>query len=363
MNPAATVDWLSNTARELGFAALSISQPNLAEAQRHYGDWIQAGFHGEMDYMARNADKRFDPAALVAGTVSVISVALPYLPAPLDEEWQAISWQRLQKTDQAYISRYAHGRDYHKVVRGRLQKLADQLADHLAKHTTVAPLLYRVFSDSAPVPEVAIAAQSAMGWRGKHSLLLNRTLGSMFFLGELYVNIDLATSPAHESHCGSCTACIDVCPTQAIVAPYQVDARRCISYLTIEYAGVIPHEFRAAIGNRIYGCDDCQLACPWNKFAQSSVLDDFKVRYSLDSSSLLDLLAWDESEFNDKTAGSAIRRIGHAQWQRNILLALGNLDAVGVDVEVFAALSEFVTHANPILAEQAQWSYSQLAGI
>ena len=345
--------WLNCTARELGFAAVSVSQPDLSKAQNFYHDWIQAGFHGEMDYMARNADKRFAPAQLVPETVSIISVAMPYLPAPLDADWQTISWQTLETSDQAYVSRYAHGRDYHKVVRSRLQTLAERLTEHLAPK----PVSFRVFSDSAPVPEVEIAAQSSLGWRGKHTLLLNRSLGSMFFLGELYVSVDLPVSAPEVNHCGSCSACMDVCPTRAIVAPYQVDARRCISYLTIEYSGEIPHEFRVAIGNRIYGCDDCQLACPWNKFAQTSELPDFVVRNGLNDASLLTLLAWDEAMFHQQMAGSAIYRIGHAQWQRNLLLALGNGAATP---EVLTALSGFINHPNPILAEQAQWSRAQL---
>jgi epoxyqueuosine reductase len=352
--------WLQTAARELGFARLSISKPDLAQAQIHYNDWIQAGFHGEMGYMARNADKRFAPAQLVPDTVSIISVALPYLPASLTADWQTISWQTLDSADQAYVSRYAHGRDYHKVVRARLQKLAERLTEFLSKSIAPEPLLYRVFSDSAPVPEVEIAAQAGLGWRGKHTLLLNREFGSMFFLGELYVSLDLPVSTPEANHCGSCSACMDVCPTRAIVAPYQVDARRCISYLTIEYAGEIPHEFRHAIGNRIYGCDDCQLVCPWNRFAQASALPDFAVRHGLDDVSLLALLAWDEAMFHAHMAGSAIYRIGHAQWQRNLLLALGNQLRAGENaVAVRAALSAFVHHANPVLAEQAQWSLAQ----
>ena len=354
------LNWLHTTARELGFADLVISQPELSEARKHYLQWISAGFHGEMGYMARHGELRFEPSALVPETVSVITVIMPYLPAPLAEDWQTVSWRRLDTPTQAYISRYAHGRDYHKVVRARLQKLADALAAKIAPQT----LIYRAFSDSAPVPEVEIAQQTRLGWRGKHTLLINRQFGSMFFLGELFVNLELPTTPAEQNHCGSCRACIDICPTQAIIAPYQLDARRCISYLTIEYAGSIPHALRRAIGNRIYGCDDCQLVCPWNRFAQGTTLDDFAVRHSLDEVSLLELLAWDEATFNDKTAGSAIRRIGHAQWQRNILLALGNVPNVphgAASAAIVAALQPFATHDNPILAEQAQWSLAQHA--
>ena len=349
------LNWLHTTARELGFADLVISQPELSEARKHYLQWISAGFHGEMGYMARHGELRFEPSALVPETVSVITVIMPYLPAPLADDWQKVSWRTLDTPTQAYVSRYAHGRDYHKVVRARLQKLADALAAKIAPQ----PLIYRAFSDSAPVPEVAIAAQTRLGWRGKHTLLINRQFGSMFFLGELFVNLDLPTTPAEKNHCGSCRACMDVCPTQAIVAPYELDARRCISYLTIEYAGSIPLEFRHAIGNRIYGCDDCQLVCPWNRFAQGTTLDDFAVRHSLDNVSLLELLAWDEATFNDKTAGSAIRRIGHAQWQRNVLLALGNVPRGETSAAIVAALQPFTTSENPILAEQAQWSLAQ----
>lgn len=349
------IDWLLSTARELGFADLVISQPELSDARKRYLQWISAGYHGEMDYMARHGDLRFEPSALVPETVSVITVIMPYLPAPLADDWQTVSWHTLDTPAQAYISRYAHGRDYHKVVRARLQKLADALTAKIAPQ----PLTYRAFSDSAPVPEVAIAAQTRLGWRGKHTLLINRQFGSMFFLGELFVNLDLPTTPAEQNHCGSCRACIDICPTQAIVAPYELDARRCISYLTIEFSGSIPLEFRKAIGNRIYGCDDCQLACPWNRFAKSSVLDDFAVRHSLDDTSLLELLSWDEAMFNDKTAGSAIRRIGHTQWQRNILLALGNVPHGTASSAIVAVLQPFISHDDPILAEQAQWSLKQ----
>ena len=349
------IDWLHSTARELGFADLVISQPELSAAHKRYMQWISAGFHGEMAYMARHGELRFEPSALVPETVSVITVIMPYLPAPLADDWQTVSWHTINSPEWAYVSRYAHGRDYHKVVRARLQKLADALAAKIAPQ----PLIYRAFSDSAPVPEVEIAAQTRLGWRGKHTLLINRQFGSMFFLGELFVNLDLPTTPAEKNHCGSCRACMDICPTQAIIAPYELDARRCISYLTIEYAGSIPLEFRRAIGNRIYGCDDCQLVCPWNRFAQGTTLDDFAVRHSLDDVSLLELLAWDEATFNDKTAGSAIRRIGHAQWQRNVLLALGNVPRGETSAAIVAALQPFTTSENPILAEQAQWSLAQ----
>ena len=355
MNHLDLNDWLHATARALGFADLVISQPELAHAKIEYQKWLAAGYHGQMSYMARHGELRFEPSQLVPDSVSIISVIMPYVPETAGAHWQADSWRTLATPDLAYISRYAHGRDYHKLMRARLQKLADLLAEKIAPE----PLIYRAFSDSAPVPEVEIAQQTRLGWRGKHTLLLNRAHGSMFFLGELFVNLDLPTHPVVQNHCGSCRACMDICPTQAIIAPYQLDARRCISYLTIEYADAIPVEFRRAIGNRIYGCDDCQLACPWNRFAQLSALDDFAVRNAFDHVSLLALLSWNEADFNEKTAGSAIRRIGHARWQRNILLALGNALDTNDKHEIMSALSSFTTHTNPILAEQAQWSFAQ----
>ena len=346
--------WIKAEARALGFAHVGISQPDLSAAKEGHLAWLADQFHGTMDYMTRNIDARFSPELLVPETLSIISVAMPYLAGGLSDEWQNEAWRTIHNGDQAYISRYALGRDYHKVVRNALQKLATAIEAKIAP----TPLTYRAFSDSAPVPEVEIAQQTALGWRGKHTLLLNRTHGSMFFLGELYVNLDLTVDQPTTAHCGQCTACIDVCPTQAIVAPYRVDARRCISYLTIEHKGEIPHEFRAAIGNRIYGCDDCQLACPWNKFAQKSDLSDFAARHSLNDVDLLTLLNWDEATFKSNMAGSAAYRIDHAQWQRNLLLALGNADPQPAHL---AALQAFTSHDNPILAEQARWSLARHA--
>lgn len=349
---AALADWIKAAAHAQGFSNATLSQPDLRAAKTSYLSWLANEFHGEMGYMARHQDARFAPATLVPDAVSILSVTLPYLADTLDDDWQQQAWQTIEQPNQATISRYALGRDYHKVVRTRLQKLAEQIEQHIDR-----PLTYRAFSDSAPVPEVEIAQQTALGWRGKHTLLLNRDAGSMFFLGELYLGLYLPTDAKTTEHCGSCRSCMDVCPTQAIIAPYRVDARRCISYLTIEFGGEIPHEHRKAIGNRIYGCDDCQLTCPWNKYAVKSDLSDFAVRHQLDNLSLLDALAWTESEFKEKMAGSAIHRIGHAQWQRNILLALGNADRVAAHID---ALQQFCTHDNPILAEQAQWSLAQL---
>lgn len=349
---AALVEWIKSAARAQGFSNATISQPDLRAAKTSYLSWLAHEFHGEMGYMARHQDARFEPTTLVPDAVSILSVTLPYLADTLDDDWQQQAWQTIHEPNKAAISRYALGRDYHKVVRNRLQKLAQQIEQHIG-----SALVYRAFSDSAPVPEVEIAQQTALGWRGKHSLLLNRDAGSMFFLGELYLGLDLPADAQSTEHCGSCSACMDVCPTQAIIAPYRVDARRCISYLTIEFSGEIPHEFRRAIGNRIYGCDDCQLVCPWNKYASKSDLSDFAVRHQLDDLNLMDALAWTETMFKEKMAGSAIHRIGHAQWQRNILLALGNATPTERHIEAARA---FINHENPILSEQAHWSLAQL---
>lgn len=343
---------LRASAAQLGLAHVSVSQPDLSTAREAHLNWLAQGMHGEMSYMARNIEGRFAIDGLVPDALSIISVSLPYLAPQLEADWQNQAWRTMQTPQRASVSRYALGRDYHKVMRGKLQKLGQALSEYVAPFQ----LQYRVFSDSAPVPEVEIAQQSALGWRGKHTLLLNRSQGSMFFLGELYVNLDLPIDAPASPHCGSCTSCMDICPTRAIVAPYQVDARRCISYLTIEFSGQIPHEFRRAIGNRIYGCDDCQLVCPWNKFATRSDCADFEARHDLHQSDLIDLLAWDESAFKTRMAGSAIHRIGHAQWQRNIILALGNCQK---SAEIAAALQPFCQHDNDVLREQAQWSVAQ----
>lgn len=323
--------------RELGFQQVGISDVILDPHHRHYKQWIEKNFHGEMTYMERNVDKRLHPPELVPDTLSVICVRLDYL---VDEECNLL--ELLDHETQAYISRYALGRDYHKLMRKRLQKFADRIGE------VCGDMGYRVFTDSAPVLEKALAAKAGIGWQGKHSNLLHREHGSWFFLGEIYTDMKLDIDAPLENHCGRCTSCIDICPTAAIVEPYRVDARRCISYLTIEHRSEIPLEFRAAIGNRIYGCDDCQLVCPWNRFAQYSQEPDFKPRHGLDSISLLDCYRWSEAEFMRKMEGSAIRRIGHQCWLRNVVVALGNAahdpHIIATLKQDYAAHSDFIQH-------------------
>lgn len=325
--------------RELGFAALGFARAEPGEAAERLRDWLAEGCHGEMDYMARHADLRADPARLHPGTLSVVSTAIDYLP----------HGKLAEAPGQAAISRYAQGRDYHKVVRNRLQKLAEAI------EKLIGPFGYRVFSDSAPVMEVEFARQAGIGWRGKHTLLLSKA-GSWRFLGEIYTDLPFPPDSPSDAHCGSCTACLDACPTGAIVAPFKVDARRCISYLTIELDGAIPVEFRPLIGNRIYGCDDCQLCCPWNRFAQIGDAE-FAPRHGLDQATLLDLFAWSEQEFENRLAGNPIRRIGHQRWLRNIAVALGNGPATAAAT---AALSEKMKDASPVLAEHLAWALARL---
>jgi len=303
--------------------------------------------------MTRHGTARSRPAELVPGTVSVITAAMDYLPADAPADWRERAWQSLDMAENAQISVYARGRDYHKVLRTRLQKLAERLAG------AIGPYGFRAFTDSAPVLEVELAQRSGIGWRGKHTLALSRERGSMQFLGEIYVDVALPRTSPVPAHCGECTACIDLCPTRAIVAPYRLDARRCLSYLTIEQDGPIPVEFRRAMGNRIYGCDDCQLACPWNKYAQRSALPDFDVRDDWRSPTLLALWQWDEATFLRRTEGSAIRRIGHARWQRNLAVALGNLLAQRDDEEVRQALAARRHDASPLLREHIDWALAQ----
>ena len=334
--------------RELGFSGVAVADCQLDTAETRLLDWLAAGRHGEMDWLARHGSARSRPAELVPGTRRVITARLDYFP-PDSADPHAV----LADPGTAYVARYALGRDYHKVFRNRLQRLVDRLAAEAPGRR------FRVFTDSAPVLEVELAARSGLGWRGKHTLLLNREHGSWFFLGEIYTDLELVVDAPEVAHCGTCQACIDVCPTRAIVAPWVLDARRCISYLTIELAGAIPEEFRGAMGNRIYGCDDCQLVCPWNRFARTSELADFAVRNALDHADLVELFAWSEADFNERLAGSAIRRIGHERWLRNIAIALGNAPA---SPAVLGALAGRADHPSPLVREHVGWALRRHAG-
>ncbi|WP_233831881.1 tRNA epoxyqueuosine(34) reductase QueG [Paraburkholderia sp. ZP32-5] len=395
--------------RELGFGAIGISDTDLSAAEAPLAAWLEAGCHGEMDYMAKHGMKRARPAELVAGTRRVITARIAYLPArtlagevsgrasesasgrasesasasafastpesaqqgasegaPRERDWRAVAHARLADPSTAVVSIYARGRDYHKVMRNRLQHLADRI------EAAIGPFGYRVFTDSAPVLEVELAQKAGIGWRGKHTLLLQRDAGSLFFLGEIYVDIplptDAATSPdaAPEtpgSHCGSCKRCLDACPTGAIVEPYKVDARRCISYLTIELKGSIPQDMRPLIGNRVYGCDDCQLVCPWNKFAQAAPVDDFDVRHGLDRASLVELFGWSADEFDTRMQGSAIRRIGYESWLRNLAVGMGNAlraapTSLAADARaaIVQALRQRADDPSALVREHVEWA-------
>jgi epoxyqueuosine reductase len=341
-------------AKEAGLSQIGVASIDLSATEPGLAAWLSAGFHGSMDYMARHGMKRARPAELVPGTVSVITARVDYRPASSVDGWQAIEWQRLAQPEAAAVSLYARGRDYHKVLRSRLQALADRIVSE------VGPFGHRVFTDSAPVLEVELAARSGLGWRGKHTLALSREAGSTFFLGEIFVDLALPATGAADAHCGSCSACIDVCPTRAIVAPYRLDARRCISYLTIEHEGPVPVELRSLIGNRIYGCDDCQLVCPWNKFAQRSALPDFEPRHGLDRATLLELWAWTEPQFLSRTEGSAIRRIGWRRWRRNLAVALGNaLRATGEAATAAALRAARADESDAVVAEHIDWALAQ----
>jgi epoxyqueuosine reductase len=331
--------------RTLGFQQVGISDIDLSAAEQHLQAWLDKGFHGEMDYMARHGHKRSRPAQLEPGTMRVISARMDYLPQAMDA-----MHDNLQDRAQAYVSRYALGRDYHKLIRQRLQQLAQQIAG------VCGPFGYRVFCDSAPVLEKAIAEKAGLGWIGKHSNLIDERTGSWFFLGEIYTDLPLPVDQPATNHCGTCRACLDACPTRAIVAPYQVDARLCISYLTIELRGSIPVELRPLIGNRIYGCDDCQLVCPWNRFARLGAEADFQPRQGLDSTTLIELFRWEEDEFLRRTEGSAIRRIGHECWLRNIAVALGNAPT---DQAVTQALQARLKHPSPLVREHVEWALQQ----
>ena len=332
-------------ARSFGFQQLGVSDINLAKAEAELAAWLASGFHGNMHYMARHGTKRSRPDELVPNTIRVISVRMDYFSKTPQSSWQVIN-----NDQQGFISRYALGRDYHKLMRRRLQRLADKIKQE------VAPMNSRVFCDSAPVMEKAIAEKAGIGWVGKHSILLNKDHGSYFFLGEIYTDLALPLTDPIAEHCGTCTACIDICPTKAIVAPYKVDARRCISYLTIELRDSIPIEFRPMMGNRIYGCDDCQLICPWNKFAQETVESDYLPRHGLDAPQLVDLFSWTEQMFLKKLEGSPIRRIGYECWLRNISVALGN--ATSSDA-VIAALKSRLDHPSKLVREHVHWAIAQ----
>lgn len=370
-------------AGSLGFSQIGVAGVDLASAEPGLTRWLADGFHGSMGYMAAHGMKRARPAELVPGTVRVITARMDYLPRPPDlnrlphlpdlnrlphelsgdapgsdrqdrQDWRTTEWQRLADRSQATVSLYARGRDYHKVLRSRLQRLADRIAE------AVGPFGHRVFTDSAPVLEVELAARSGLGWRGKHTLALSREAGSMFFLGEIYIDLPLPPTTPVESHCGSCRACIDICPTGAIVAPYRLDARRCISYLTIESAEPIPLELRPLIGNRIYGCDDCQLACPWNKFAVRSPLADFDPRAAVGDATLLQLWAWSEADFLRHTEGSAIRRIGFERWQRNLAVAIGNALHEADDPVLRGALVGRREACSELVREHIDWALAPL---
>ena len=342
LDSAALLSSIREWSTELGFTGLGVAGIDLPADEAHFLEWLHAGFNGDMDYMSRHGSKRTRPAELIPGTVSCISVRMDYWPA---EAADAAS--TLEDANLGYVSRYALGRDYHKLLRARLQQLCDRIQQ------AVGPFGHRVFTDSAPVLEKALARNAGLGWIGKHTNLIDAQAGSYFFLGEIYLDLPLPADEPSTAHCGSCTACMPACPTGAIVAPYRLDARRCISYLTIELHGAIPEEFRPAIGNRIYGCDDCQLVCPWNKFARPTTQNDFAVRHGLDHSRLIDLFAWTEAEFLEKTNGSAIRRIGHERWLRNIAVALGNAPA---SPAVIAALESRAEHPSALVREHVAWA-------
>ena len=348
---------LGQWATEAGFSQIGVAGIDLAAAEPGLRAWLDAGFHGEMAYMARHGTMRARPAELVPGTVSVICARMDYLPRDTPADWPQREAARLHDAAQGVVSLYARGRDYHKVLRRRLQLLAERLAG------AIGPFGHRVFTDSAPVLEVELATRAGLGWRGKHTLALARDAGSMFFLGEIFVDVELPATAPVAAHCGSCSACIEICPTRAIVAPWRVDARRCISYLTIEHAGPIAPELRPLLGNHIYGCDDCQRVCPWNKYAARATLADFDERPAFAGASLLALWQWDEAQFLHRTEGSPIRRIGYARWRRNLAVALGNALAVEDDAAaraaLRAALAGALAAAEPLVAEHIAWALEQ----
>jgi epoxyqueuosine reductase len=330
---------------DLGFQQVGITDTDLTQAEEALQQWLDAGYHGEMAFMARHGLKRSRPALLVPGTLRVISLRMDFLP-PGDSADQVLRDPAL-----GFVSRYALGRDYHKMMRNRIQKLARRIEQRIGAFG------YRAFVDSAPVLEKPLAEKAGLGWRGKHSNIVNRKAGSWFFLGELYTDLPLPVDEPAANHCGRCTACIDICPTAAIVAPYQVDARRCISYLTIELQGAIPLSLRPLLGNRIYGCDDCLMACPWNRFARPGQERDFLPRNGLDAPALTELFDWSEADFLRRLEGSPIRRIGHQRWLRNIAVALGNGPS---GPQVTAALQRRLQHPSELVREHVQWALQQL---
>ncbi|MDI9332125.1 MAG: tRNA epoxyqueuosine(34) reductase QueG [Alphaproteobacteria bacterium] len=347
---------LQNWAHELGFSQIGVADIDLSHAEEGLLAWLKAGFHGEMGYMESHGLMRARPAELVPGTVSVVCARMDYLPPDTRPDWSAAEMARLRQPDQAMVSLYARGRDYHKVMRQRLEQLAQRI------RTNWGSLGYRVFTDSAPVLEVELATRAGLGWRGKHTLLLNRQAGSMFFLGEIFLDRSLPASTVHSDHCGQCSACITACPTGAITAPYRLDARRCISYLTIEHTGPIAPELRPLMGNRIYGCDDCQLVCPWNKYAQISPVADFSTRHGLNAAGLLALWAWSEADFLSRTEGSAIRRIGYERWRRNLAVAIGNAlrdPSCSGREPMRQALQAARVQASPLVIEHIDWALAQ----
>ena len=353
------ISWIRDAARSLGFGDVRISDTDLSQASEHLKEWLKAGRHGDMNYMSERAHLRANPTELQPGTIRVITARMDYLPDNTEIR-QAIDWRdtemaKVENPTQAVVAMYARGRDYHKVLRQRLQTLAEEI------QKKVGSLGYRVFVDSGPVMEVELAQKSGLGWRGKHTLLLNREAGSMFFLGEILVDVPFPVDEPITSHCGECAACINICPTGAITAPYQLDARRCISYLTIEHKGSIPLELRPLMGNRIYGCDDCQLACPWNKFAQMTSLPDFLPRHGLDQASLLDLWSWSEEDFLSRHEGSPIRRIGYQAWLRNLAVGIGNALRAPTAKEsqknqMRAALINKRATVSPMVQEHIDWA-------
>ncbi len=332
-------------ALELGFSAMGIASIDLDQDEQHLQNWLAQGLHGEMEYMARHGTRRSRPAELEPGTLRVISVRMDYWPATAADPWMV-----LEDSRQAYITRYALGRDYHGLIRKRLQKLADRIA------TRIGPFGYRAFADSAPVLEKALARNAGLGWIGKHTLLLDRDAGSYFFLGELYTDLPLPIDPPRSAHCGSCTRCIDICPTQAILGPQRLDARRCIAYLTIEQRGAIPVELRRLMGNRVFGCDDCQLVCPWNRYAKVTRITDFAPRHNLDHASLLELFAWSEAEFLHRTAGMALRRTGYIGWLRNLAVGLGNAPH---DPRIIQSLHGRLDHPSALVREHVSWALAE----